>query len=119
MPRPPPALHAAFLSHAVPQLAADTRLVGVAVGGSYLDGSMDEWSDLDLVIAVTDSTIRAVRAAVGNHLTEEQTVKQVTMPKFRQRFTHGDALTDDRWSDFIDGLVRGAYAEAKQGKTPH
>jgi len=69
---------------------------------------------LDLVIAMTDSTIRAVRQAVTKRLTEEETVKRVTMPQFRQRFTRGDPLTEDRWSDFIDGLVRGAYAEAKQ-----
>ncbi|HUQ80958.1 MAG TPA: MBL fold metallo-hydrolase [Gemmatimonadaceae bacterium] len=72
---------------------------------------------LDLVIAVTDSTIRAVRQAAASNLTEEQTVKRVTMPQFRQRFTHGEPLIEDRWNDFIEGLVRGAYGEAKHATT--
>lgn len=67
---------------------------------------------LDLVIAMTDSTIRAVRAAIVSHRSEDETVKQVTMPQFRPRFVHGNALIDDRWSDFVEGLVRGAYQEA-------
>ena len=47
-----PSDHAAFLRRAMDVLRADARFVGLAVGGSYLDGTMDEWSDLDLVIAV-------------------------------------------------------------------
>lgn len=46
-----PAVHRQFLAQALPVFAADARLVGVAAGGSYL-GSMDEYSDLDLLIAV-------------------------------------------------------------------
>ena len=41
-----------FLSSTVDQIQADTRVVGIAVGGSFLSDSMDEFSDLDLVIAV-------------------------------------------------------------------
>jgi hypothetical protein len=56
MPPSPPSFvppeHAAFLERALPRLAAEPRLVGVAAGGSYRDGAMDEWSDLDLVVAV-------------------------------------------------------------------
>jgi predicted nucleotidyltransferase len=47
-----PVPHAAFLRRAVERLSADPRLVGVAAGGSYLTGTMDEFSDLDLVVAV-------------------------------------------------------------------
>jgi len=36
----------------VKSICHDTRIVGVAIGGSYLNDSMDEFSDLDLVIAV-------------------------------------------------------------------
>ena len=47
-----PALHTRFLRSAVERLSQDVRLVGVAAGGSYLTGTMDEFSDLDLIIAV-------------------------------------------------------------------
>ena len=48
MPEP----HGAFLRRAVERLGSDPRLAGVAAGGSYLTGTMDEFSDLDLVVAV-------------------------------------------------------------------
>jgi predicted nucleotidyltransferase len=47
-----PALHATFLKEALPRLQPDERIVAVAAGGSFLTGTMDEYSDLDLVIAV-------------------------------------------------------------------
>ena len=47
----PPHLQA-FLDAALPRLAADPRLVGVAAAGSWITGVMDEYSDLDLWIAV-------------------------------------------------------------------
>ncbi len=52
-----PAPHAAFLQEALPRLQADERIVAVAAGGSFLTGSMDEYSDLDLVIAVSPAAI--------------------------------------------------------------
>jgi predicted nucleotidyltransferase len=57
-----PEPHAAFLRGALPRLAADGRLVGVAAGGSYLSGTLDQWSDLDLVIAVEPEAHAAVLA---------------------------------------------------------
>jgi glyoxylase-like metal-dependent hydrolase (beta-lactamase superfamily II) len=76
---------------------------------------MHDTKYLDLVIAATDSTIRVVRrlAAADSTLTEDAALKRVTMEEFRQSFTHGEPLIDDRWLDFIDALVRGAYAEAR------
>lgn len=47
-----PKPHADFLARALDRLRQDPRIVGVAAGGSYLSRSMDEFSDLDLVIAV-------------------------------------------------------------------
>ena len=47
-----PGPHRQFLDRAVERLAADPRIVGVAVAGSYLDDTMDEYSDVDLVVAV-------------------------------------------------------------------
>ena len=69
-------------------------------------------SYLDLVIAVTDSTIQTVRRAVAAKMTVEQIHKRVTMDAFRPQFTHGEPLVEDRWNDFLDGLIDGAYAEA-------
>lgn len=39
-----------FLMSIVDKLRQDDRIMGIAAGGSYIDGSMDEFSDLDLVI---------------------------------------------------------------------
>lgn len=63
--RPPaslPATHAAFLAQALPQLATDARIVGVAAGGSYITDTMDAHSDLDLVVAVEPSDFAALLA---------------------------------------------------------
>jgi hypothetical protein len=50
------------LEAAIPRLAADPRLVGVAAGGSYVTDTLDEFSDLDLVIAVDSGAYEAVLA---------------------------------------------------------
>ena len=42
--------HRAFLERALPTLRADARLAGVAAGGSFIGGRLDEQSDLDLVV---------------------------------------------------------------------
>ena len=47
-----PAPHARVLERALEHLSRDPRIVGVAAGGSYRTRTMDEFSDLDLVIAV-------------------------------------------------------------------
>ncbi|MBW4426511.1 MAG: nucleotidyltransferase domain-containing protein [Nostoc desertorum CM1-VF14] len=44
-----------FLEHITSQLKKDDRLLGLAIGGSYLRGEMDEYSDLDLIIVVKDA----------------------------------------------------------------
>lgn len=55
-----PEVHAAFLERALPLLQADGRIVGVAAAGSFANGKMDEFSDLDLVIAVEPSFMAAI-----------------------------------------------------------
>lgn len=40
-----------FLENALPVLQDDSRIVGVAAAGSWITGTLDEFSDLDLVIA--------------------------------------------------------------------
>lgn len=43
-----------FLDHALPRLQADERLLGVAAGGSFISGHLDEYSDIDLVLVYRD-----------------------------------------------------------------
>ena len=70
-----PSLHASFLKEALQRLYADERIVAVAAGGSFLTGDMDEYSDLDLVVAVQPSAVlqvmqerKQIAAALGNLL---------------------------------------------------
>ncbi|WP_066497285.1 nucleotidyltransferase domain-containing protein [Abyssisolibacter fermentans] len=52
-----PKLHEAFIDKSIEILKNDTRILGVTIGGSYINKSMDEYSDIDLVIAIKpDST---------------------------------------------------------------
>lgn len=57
-----PAAHGRFLRTAIARLADDDRLVAVAAGGSFSCGTMDEYSDLDLVIAIEPEAVAAVMA---------------------------------------------------------
>ncbi len=43
-------LHEQFLAQAKAKLSQDHRLLGLLAGGSMMTGTMDEYSDLDLVI---------------------------------------------------------------------
>jgi hypothetical protein len=57
-----------WLDGALPVIQADDRFLGVAAGGSWLRGELDDWSDLDLILAVTDAAHAAVmeqRAAIA------------------------------------------------------
>jgi predicted nucleotidyltransferase len=47
-----PHLHRTFIERALGILAADARVVGIAAAGSYADDTMDEFSDIDLIIAM-------------------------------------------------------------------
>jgi hypothetical protein len=55
-----PEPHRQFIERAVGLLAADPRIAGVAVAGSYLDDTLDEFSDLDLVIGIEPVHLPAV-----------------------------------------------------------
>jgi predicted nucleotidyltransferase len=52
LPTSLPETHREFLHQAIDRLKTDQRIVGIAAGGSFITNSMDEFSDLDLVIAV-------------------------------------------------------------------
>jgi predicted nucleotidyltransferase len=51
------------LARALPVLERDVRIAGVAAGGSYITGELDEFSDLDLVLVVAPDATEAVNAA--------------------------------------------------------
>ena len=55
-----PEPHADFLRNALDCLKKDERLVGVAAGGSYATCCIDEFSDLDLLIAVEPDAYESV-----------------------------------------------------------
>jgi hypothetical protein len=55
-----PAAHHVFLHRMTGVLQADQRIVAVAAAGSYLFDTMDEYSDLDLVIVVEPAAYGAV-----------------------------------------------------------
>ena len=52
LPSSIPEPHRDFLERSIEQLKTDPRIVGIAAGGSFITNSMDEFSDLDFVIAV-------------------------------------------------------------------
>jgi predicted nucleotidyltransferase len=52
LPSSLPEPHREFLLQSIDRLKTDHRVVGIAAGGSFVTNSMDEFSDLDLIIAV-------------------------------------------------------------------
>lgn len=55
-----PQKHQEFINKVVDILKQDDRIVGIALGGSYITGTMDEYSDLDFVIAVDPADLAVV-----------------------------------------------------------
>jgi predicted nucleotidyltransferase len=53
-------MHNNFINNCIEILKYDSRILGVAVGGSYISGEMDEFSDIDFVIAVDTKSYKAV-----------------------------------------------------------
>jgi len=60
MPTFIPAPHRIFLENAITKLRIDERIVGIAAGGSFLSNTMDEFSDIDLVLAIEPSKVDEV-----------------------------------------------------------
>lgn len=46
-------VHQKFIDQVVERIKTDEQAIGLAVGGSFIDGSMDEFSDLDLVLVTS------------------------------------------------------------------
>ncbi len=62
LPSTLPSEHQALLQRIIDTLSVDQRIQGIGISGSYTTNTMDEFSDLDLVIAVTDSEFEQVMA---------------------------------------------------------
>ncbi|OWQ91889.1 hypothetical protein CDN99_05840 [Roseateles aquatilis] len=52
-----------FAASAIARLSADPRIVGIAATGSWADGTLDEFSDLDLLIAVEPAAFEEILEA--------------------------------------------------------
>ncbi|MDR6972790.1 hypothetical protein [Leifsonia shinshuensis] len=55
-----PAAHRTFLDEVVPRIAADDRVTAIALSGSLAHGTPDDFSDVDLVLAIRDDAHAAV-----------------------------------------------------------
>ena len=55
-----PETHVGFLRDVIVRLQQDSRFVAVAAGGSYLTQSIDEFSDLDLIVAIEPDAYESV-----------------------------------------------------------
>lgn len=55
-----PEPHVRFLRAAIPRLREEPTLVGLVAGGSFVEGSMDAWSDLDLVVVANPAAWPAI-----------------------------------------------------------
>ena len=56
----PPDVHQSFLKNALPVFRSDERILGIAAAGSWISQSMDEYSDLDLILICDDSAFSAI-----------------------------------------------------------
>lgn len=55
-----PKIHSSFIDNTIQILKEDSRILGIAAGGSYISNEMDEYSDIDFVIAVEPAAYEAV-----------------------------------------------------------
>jgi len=59
----PLAEHSHFVARAIEQLATDPRIVGLGVGGSWIERQMDQFSDLDLVVVIDPAHVASVMSS--------------------------------------------------------
>jgi len=57
-----PAPFQRFTDHAISRLESDARILGLAAGGSWITGELDNFSDLDFVIVCDSGRINSVSA---------------------------------------------------------
>ena len=135
-----PVPHRAFLEAAIPKLRADGRLVGLAAGGSFLTRTLDEHSDLDLVlVSHPDAASEVLRDAPelarklgpllatfpGDHVGEPRLFIALYGPpllhvdlKFISTTELGRRVEDPEVLWDRDGAVRAAIAGTKSAYPP-
>ena len=128
-----PESHAGFLDRALAHLTKDPRIAGVAAGGSYLTNSIDEYSDLDLVIFIEPSAYESVMnqrqtiagelgpllaAFTGEHVGEPRLLICLYGPpllhvdlKFVSLEDAGERIEDPAVLFERDGRLSGVFAE--------
>ena len=124
-----------FLDRVVPRIVADERVTAVALSGSLAHGSPDDFSDVDLVLAVPDEQHAAVMAErldliaswtdlvvgfTGEHVGEPRLiVTLVGPPLLHVDFTF---LPESRFAEVVSGLrpLHGAdVVPAAPSAVPH
>jgi predicted nucleotidyltransferase len=66
-----PPMCQAFVNRAIDVLKSDPRILGIAAGGSWITDSMDEYSDIDLVVVVdsgSEHEISGERLSIAGRL---------------------------------------------------
>lgn len=128
-----PEPHSGFLARALTHLTKNSRIAGVAAGGSYLTHSIDEYSDLDLVIFIEPSAYESVMslrqtiagelgpllaAFTGEHVGEPRLLICLYGPpllhvdlKFVSLEDAGERIEDPAVLFERDGRVTAAFAE--------
>jgi predicted nucleotidyltransferase len=121
-----------FLDSVVPRIAGDPRVAGVAVAGSLATGAGDEFSDVDLVVAVHHADydeVMADRLALiaswaplvigftGEHVGEPRVIIALVGPpllhvdvKFVRLSDFGERIADPRLVHDPRGLLAGELA---------
>jgi hypothetical protein len=86
-PRTAPQAHQRFVRQAIARISVDPRFVGLAAAGSWAEDNMDDFSDLDLLLAVEPAHIEDVMtqrqdlAATLGHLLASFTGEHVGEPR--------------------------------------
>lgn len=53
-------IHEEFITNSLKIFREDLRILGVAIGGSYITNDMDEYSDIDLIIAIDNKYFKDI-----------------------------------------------------------
>jgi hypothetical protein len=87
IPSTAPRAHIQFVRQAIARISVDARFVGLAAAGSWAEDNMDDFSDLDLVLAIEPAHVEEVMtqrqpiAASLGHLLASFTGEHVGEPR--------------------------------------
>lgn len=116
----------AFINRTVQKVSVDPRILGVAIGGSWISNEIDEFSDLDLIIVCKDSDFYQIQKdrfeitkALSSHLSSF-TGEHVGEPRllicmFRDPLIHVD-LKFVALKDFHERIENPSIAWEREGQ---